>query len=1090
MKKLLLLLVLLSTNIIFSQGFNQPTQFNNVCDDNNDGIALFYLQEISYEILSGFNTANYTVTHHLTQTDASTGANALGNDYVNVSNPQLIFAQVVNNLTNELQIITYNLYVHNTPVASPQTLTGCENNGMAIYDLLSTVPVYSNGNQNLNVTFHLTLTDAQTNSNPLDSYFSTIGSIVLYVRIEDATTGCYTVTQLYLTPINCNSTTCDAPVQLYATSISETTAAIDWTEISNASQWEISISANGVSLPINPINVTSHPYTISGLNCNTTYTFSVRSICSPTQTSTWSAAGTFQTLPCSSGANSCGTVFTDPAGANANYANNANITTTICPDTSTDVVTVTFTAFNLENNYDFLRVYNGTSATAPLIASYTGTTLPSAVSSSTPGGCLTFVFTSDGSVTAAGWVANVTCAPAPTCLAPNNLAATNISGTTATISWNNNNNSTNFEVLIVPCGTPAPTASSTGTAINSNTFTATTLLSATCYTVYVRSICSNTDYSFWSAGLTFTTAIAPPACGGIFTDPAGANTNYANNTDYTVTICPTNPGEMVTVTFTQFNTEANWDGLYVYNGNSTSSPQISSTNGAGSVPGGVAGSYWGTTIPGPFTSSSPDGCLTFRFRSDNSVTAAGWVANVTCTVAPSRLLLVAFIDSNGNNIMDTNESYFHYGSYATQQNNSGTNTYITPTSGYYSIYDSNPANMYDVSFEIDPLYASYYSVGTSSYNDVTIPAGSGTTTLYFPITVLQNYSDVAVHIIPISPPVPGFNFWNTISYTNLGTTSTSGTLTFVKDSHLNIVNVSQSGIVNNATGFTYSYSNLAPNETRNIYVTMSVPAIPAVNINDVLTNNATITAGTNEVNLQNNYSSVSQIVVASWDPNDKMEAHGEQILISNFTTNDYLYYTIRFENTGTASATNVILTDLLDSKLDETSIKMVEASNPYILTRNNNLLTWYFNEINLPVSIANTLIGKGYVTFKIKPKTGYSVGDIIPNSASIYFDANPAIVTNTFNTEFVSTLAINEFVSENFMIYPNPTTGLITVASPDSALIKSIKVYDISGKLVYHNHFNDTILQTIDLSEINSGVYFMEIQDEFNAKQIKKIIVK
>ena len=56
----------------------------------------------------------------------------------------------------------------------------------------------------------------------------------------------------------------------------------------------------------------------------------------------------------------------------------------------------------------------------------------------------------------------------------------------------------------------------------------------------------------------------------------------------------------------------------------------------------------------------------------------------------------------------------------------------------------------------------------------------------------------------------------------------------------------------------------------------------------------------------------------------------------------------------------------------------------------------------LPVSVANTMTGKGYITFKIKPKPGYAVGDIIPNNASIYFDFNPAIITNTFQTEFVA----------------------------------------------------------------------------------------
>jgi hypothetical protein len=51
---------------------------------------------------------------------------------------------------------------------------------------------------------------------------------------------------------------------------------------------------------------------------------------------------------------SCGSIFTDPAGPNANYANSANVTTTICPTNPTDYVTVSFSAFSLETNYDYL----------------------------------------------------------------------------------------------------------------------------------------------------------------------------------------------------------------------------------------------------------------------------------------------------------------------------------------------------------------------------------------------------------------------------------------------------------------------------------------------------------------------------------------------------------------------------------------------------------------------------------------------------------------------------------------------------------------------------------------------------------------
>jgi hypothetical protein len=88
-----------------------------------------------------------------------------------------------------------------------------------------------------------------------------------------------------------------------------------------------------------------------------------------------------------------------------------------------------------------------------------------------------------------------------------------------------------------------------------------------------------------------------------------------NNADSAVTICPT-INDIVTVTFTSFTLRA-YLGFICFDGIQFLTHLFQSANG-GNVPGNVPGSYWGATIPGPFTSSSIDGCLTFRFRSDGS----------------------------------------------------------------------------------------------------------------------------------------------------------------------------------------------------------------------------------------------------------------------------------------------------------------------------------------------------------------------------------------------------------------------------------------------------------------------------------------
>lgn len=105
-------------------------------------------------------------------------------------------------------------------------------------------------------------------------------------------------------------------------------------------------------------------------------------------------------------------------------------------------------------------------------------------------------------------------------------------------------------------------------------------------------------------------------CSGLFYDSGGPDSNYGNSQNYTLTIYPCSEGAKVSVTFQEFQTESNYDFLYIYNGTSTSATKI--------------GQYSGTTSPGTVTSTNSSGALTFKFTSDNSLNKAGWKATISC----------------------------------------------------------------------------------------------------------------------------------------------------------------------------------------------------------------------------------------------------------------------------------------------------------------------------------------------------------------------------------------------------------------------------------------------------------------------------
>ncbi|MEE9439099.1 MAG: hypothetical protein V3V14_08880, partial [Saprospiraceae bacterium] len=120
-----------------------------------------------------------------------------------------------------------------------------------------------------------------------------------------------------------------------------------------------------------------------------------------------------------------------------------------------------------------------------------------------------------------------------------------------------------------------------------------------------------------------------PGCDDNTYDPGGSAQSYSNNENWELTICPDIPTEPITITFNTFGIETNWDALYIHNGLNVSAPLFDSGNGATQA-NFPAGGYYGSTIPGPFTSTDASGCITFHFLSDGAVTGIGWDASITC----------------------------------------------------------------------------------------------------------------------------------------------------------------------------------------------------------------------------------------------------------------------------------------------------------------------------------------------------------------------------------------------------------------------------------------------------------------------------
>uniref|UniRef100_UPI0012699511 PKD domain-containing protein n=1 Tax=Psychroserpens jangbogonensis TaxID=1484460 RepID=UPI0012699511 len=107
--------------------------------------------------------------------------------------------------------------------------------------------------------------------------------------------------------------------------------------------------------------------------------------------------------------NQCTDRFFDSGGEFGPYSSNEDFTLTICPTAAGDAIQLSFTAFSTQLNSDILTIYDGPDNTFPSFGSFSGGNNPGIIEATTPSGCLTIEFVSNGSGTTTGWEADIAC---------------------------------------------------------------------------------------------------------------------------------------------------------------------------------------------------------------------------------------------------------------------------------------------------------------------------------------------------------------------------------------------------------------------------------------------------------------------------------------------------------------------------------------------------------------------------------------------------------------------------------------------------------------------------------------------------------
>jgi cubilin len=330
--------------------------------------------------------------------------------------------------------------------------------------------------------------------------------------------------------------------------------------------------------------------------------------------------------------------FDDGSGPGADYDINLLCGWLIDLDpSSVGTITLTFSSFELENNYDFLTVYDGADATAPVLAQYTGSALPPTLVVS--GSQVYVEFESDFIVTAEGfelsWVGGSGCGGASDLLG----ASGSFSDGSGTGDYANNSD---CSWLINGQGAAAVTLTFTAfdteagfdfvtvfDGVDANApvlgqFSGSALPAAITSTGNFLFVLFESDFSLTAGGFaaswasTYTPCAGPQtlvAPTGVLTDGSGPGANYPANASCSWLIDV--PGaEVLAITFSAFATESGYDYVTIYDGPDATSPVLVEFSGTAPLDVIVAASF---------------GPLYVEFTSDSIINGAGFLATYTTT---------------------------------------------------------------------------------------------------------------------------------------------------------------------------------------------------------------------------------------------------------------------------------------------------------------------------------------------------------------------------------------------------------------------------------------------------------------------------
>lgn len=403
---------------------------------------------------------------------------------------------------------------------------------------------------------------------------------------------------------------------------------------------------------------------------------------------------------------------------------------------------------------------------------------------------------------------------------------------------------------------------------------------------------------------------------------------------------------------------------------------------------------------------------------------------------------------------------------------------LSDINGDYSLPFHDSTDLY----RLKVVSPDYWTISSSPEAYTLYPDTQSVINRDFGLNALPYVHDIRISATPLNIPLAGKQVTMSATYQNIGTALIpSDSILLIKDARYSFASANPMPDLIQGDTIKWAYTNLQVEEYRQISVTL-------------LTDNSVLPTDTLHSTwlakpLVGDTAQGNNILVLHQRGNVPITPNGKSVMPEGPTLlQQEMVYNIRFQNTSNGYVPeNIVIRDTLSSQLDLTSFRVIGSTHPMTYTLSGNgYLTFKFQNINLPDSNVNEPGSHGAVSFSIKSKPGLAANTLIANTASIYFDFLPGIVTNTTQNNIILQWpnSIKQVSPTNLgLVYPNPNHGEFVLQLFSSNEPIHVQIINLKGQVLLEKTIQHSPLTRFNVSSFGTGMYYL-ILNSARGKQV------